>query len=268
MPSPKPEKKKVAQIKGSILNPALTSHYQCWFNPPNQVRRWVDERSKAGLGKSYDAEFISLMCCDASLPGSALATYDINDDFTGVTERHAYRRQYDDRADFTFYVDHDYSIIHFFENWMAYVANEEYAKESTGGIQTRPEESITKFGYYYRMHYPEDYRTDAIYINKFERDYIGKYLQYRFIQAYPISITSMPVSYESSSVLKCTVSFTYTRYVLKNQLSPSKSLNPSNTSAYANPQFGNNFGTDSTIPTPTQFLPGPLSARGGSVVDM
>jgi len=256
MPAPKPEKRKVAQIKNSILNPALTSHYQCWFNPPEKVTDWVKQRAEAGLGKEYNPEFISLMCCDASLPGSQLATYDINDDFTGVTERHAYRRQYDERADFTFYVDHDYSIIHFFENWIAFIVNEKYS------------EGIEKPEYYYRMNYPEDYRADAIYLHKFERDYGSKYLRYRFLQAYPINITSMPVSYESSSVLKCTVSFTYTRYVLKNEDAPSNQLNPSNTSAYANPQFGNNFGTDSTIPTPTQFLPGPLSARGGFVVDM
>lgn len=256
MPAPKPEKRKVAQIKNSILNPALTSHYQCWFTPPQKVTDWVKQRAAAGLGKEYNPEFISLMCCDASLPGSQLATYDINDNFTGVTERHAYRRQYDERADFTFYVDHDYSIIHFFENWIAFIVNEKYS------------EGIEKPEYYYRMNYPEDYRADAIYLHKFEKDYGSKYLRYRFLQAYPINITSMPVSYESSSVLKCTVAFSYTRYVLKNEDAPSNQLNPSNTSAYANPQFGNNFGTDSTIPTPTQFLPGPLSARGGFVVDM
>ena len=51
-------------------------------------------------------------------------------------------------------------------------------------------------------------------MNKFERDYEGRYLRYRFLQAYPISINSMPVSYDSSQLLKCTVSFTYTRYVV------------------------------------------------------
>ena len=30
---------------------------------------------------------------------------DINNDRTGVTEKHAYRRMFDDRIDFTFYVD-------------------------------------------------------------------------------------------------------------------------------------------------------------------
>jgi hypothetical protein len=32
------------------------------------------------------------------------------------------------------------------------------------------------------------------------------------VNSYPISITSMPVSYDASSLLKCTVSFSYIRY--------------------------------------------------------
>ena len=41
-------------------------------------------------------------------------------------------------------------------------------------------------------------------------------LTYKFINAYPIAISSMPLSYDSSSVLKCTVSFTYIRYLIEN----------------------------------------------------
>ena len=44
----------------------------------------------------------------ASLPGTSLATTELNNDHSGVTERHAYRRQYDTTSSFTFYVDHDY----------------------------------------------------------------------------------------------------------------------------------------------------------------
>jgi hypothetical protein len=59
---------------------------------------------------------------------------------------------------------------------------------------------------------------------------------YQFINAYPISINSMPVSYDASQLLKCTVSFTYSRYVitrprtlydnlLTNQISKSEKMN-------------------------------------------
>jgi hypothetical protein len=201
MVAPNPVKKSVSDLKSSLLRPALTSHFQCWFNPPNEVRTWVQQRASAGIGNGYDSEFISLSCSDATLPGSSLATHEINNDFTGVTERHVYRRQYDDRSDFTFYVDHDYNVIQFFENWMSYIVNEQVA----GGVDS------TNFSY--RVNFPDDYKS-TIYIKKFEKDYTGRVLQYRFINAYPISITSMPVSYESSQLLKCTVSFNYSRYVI------------------------------------------------------
>jgi hypothetical protein len=84
---------------------------------------------------------------------------------------------------------------------MQFIANEQDARNLTGR------------NFYHRVRYPEDYYTDELFINKFERDGDGQYLQYKFMQAYPISINSMPISYESSDLLKCTVSFTYTRYL-------------------------------------------------------
>jgi hypothetical protein len=201
MPAPSPSKKTVADLKASILNPALTSNFQCWFNPPDEVKKWVNQRSSAGIGNGYNDDLISLSCSEASLPGSSLATHEINNDFTGVTERHVYRRQYDDRADFTFYVDHDYNVLQFFENWMSYIVNEQFS------------DGIESPNFNYRVNFPDNYKT-TIFLKKFEKDYTGRVLQYRFLNAYPISINSMPVSYDSSQLLKCTVSFNYSRYII------------------------------------------------------
>jgi hypothetical protein len=189
-------------IKQKLLRPALTSHFQCWFNPPEAVRG-----SKAGQYYLNGGEFISLLCSEASLPGSSVITNEINDDHTGVTERLGYRRQYDDRVDFTFYVDHavqngSYNLIMFFEEWIRY---------AMGETNEKPEAS-----YHYRVNFPDGdtgYRTE-MFISKFERDFAGNYLNYTFVRAYPISIASMPVSYESSQLLKCTVSFTFNRYIV------------------------------------------------------
>ena len=50
---------------------------------------------------------------------------------------------------------------------------------------------------------------------KFERDYRpDRTLEYEFVKCFPLAITSMPLSYESSSLLKCSVSMTYIRYVV------------------------------------------------------
>ena len=233
MAVPTPKERSMSEIKSKLLNPALTSHFECTFNPPNIVRTWAGNREAAGAGALYNSDLLTIACCEASLPGSSLVTHEINNDFHGVTERHAYRRLYDDRMDFSFYVDHDYKIIQFFENWISYIVDEQISR----GIESP--------NYFYRMNYPDGdtgqigdgYRSPALYINKFERDYLGRFLQYRFFQAYPISISSMPVSYDSSNLLKCTVSFTYTIYLVTTETGMI-SREPKETSA---PQFNKEY---------------------------
>ena len=68
--------------------------------------------------------------------------------------------------------------------------------------------------YFYRVNFPAGttgYQT-IISISKFEKDYKQPPLEYRFLNAYPISIDSMPVSYEGVNTLKCTVNFNFSRY--------------------------------------------------------
>lgn len=200
-----------------MMRPATSSNFQCWFPPPIAVQNWLKEKSEA-IPFSFDSttqELISLNCVDASLPGSTFATMDITDDYTGVTEKIPHRRLYDDRVDFTFIVDNsidgtkganhiNYRVLLFFELWMQYIANEQYADNRL--------ESTNNF---YRMNYPAEYQAPYILINKFEKDFEGRALQYRFLQAYPTAINSIPVSYESTQVLQCTVAFSFTRYVIK-----------------------------------------------------
>jgi len=44
----------------------------------------------------------------------------------------------------------------------------------------------------------------------------GTCITYDFINSFPLAISSMPVSYDGSSLLKCTVSMSYIRYVVRN----------------------------------------------------
>ena len=62
------------------------------------------------------------------------------------------------------------------------------------------------------MNYPIDYKTDALYITKFEKDAKNS-MVYQFIGAFPIGIAASPISYDNSDTLKCTVSFSYMRYL-------------------------------------------------------
>ena len=203
MATPKPRVRNVADLKASILNPSLTSTYECHFNPPTSVRSWLNDRKNLNLGAGYDSilsDQITLSCREATLPGTSLATHTLDNDRTGVTERHAYRRQYSDVASFTFYVDNEYNLIHFFENWIAFIVNEGASDALDGN-------------YNYRVNFPNEYKTD-IFVKKFEKDYTGRNLDYRFINAYPISINEMPLSYDASAIMTCTVNFNFTRYLI------------------------------------------------------
>jgi hypothetical protein len=230
MVSPKPEK--LSDIKSKLLRPALTSHYICEFQPPTSG--FINFRVPNNTPQKR-IDRLSLACSEASLPGSSVATIDIDNDFPGVSEKHAYRRLYDDRADFTFYVDaEDYFVISFFEAWIGHIVNEQYG---SGGTK------IKKQNYSYRVRYPEKYYAKELSITKFERDYNAekiktkstKTLKYNFVNAYPTSISSMPLSYDTSGLLKCNVSFFYTRYWIEN-LGISNVSNP-NTNSTGNREF-------------------------------
>ncbi len=196
-------KKSMSQIKKNLLRPALTSHYGVTIGIPAVLRPMLSGSMRNGQ------EQLNLSCSEAVLPGSNLATMQINNNFTGVTERHAYRRVFDDRVNFTFYVNADnYLPIRFFEAWKSYIMNED---DISGNHLPK------NLNYNYRVRYPDEpgsgYTATGLTITKFERDYRGS-LTYEFIKSYPISISAMPVSYDTSGLLKCTVSMTYLRYVV------------------------------------------------------
>ena len=196
--------KSVTQIKNTLLSPSLTSHFEVEIPVPTNLR--------SILGSNQ--EQLNLQCSEASLPGSSLATSEINNSFHGVTERHAYRRIYDDRIDLTFYVDaKNYLPIKFFEDWISFITNEDKSAARSNS-------------YTYRVKYPDTYTVAGLEVTKFEKDYANA-MTYQFIKSYPLQITSMPVSYDGSDLLKCSVAMTYIRYVVDTRLrtEPSNILN-------------------------------------------
>ena len=194
----------IRDFKSRALNIAQTSLYQLTIVPPQ------------GAPFVPDMETIALLCTEASLPGSSLATHDVTNDFHGVSEKMAYRRIYDQEISLTFYVDREYNVVNFFEQWIEYIA---------GGSQT----DYRRENAFYRMNYPDSYRS-RLYISKFEKDHHSmrrsplpartaakRTLDYDFVSAFPLSITSMPVSYNQSDLLKCNVSFSFIRYVINDR---------------------------------------------------
>lgn len=270
MPTPRT----VAKIKSSLLRPALTSHYE--IEIPYQK---LQDGNPKGLNpteiwgskvNSNTIEDLRLSCCETSLPGSSLATLEINNDYTGVTERHAHRRIYDDRIDFTFYVNaENYFPIWFFETWIKYIAGEAITPDT----DMRGENVGAKNrNYFYRIRYPNTYIMDqGLKVIKFEKDYKSS-LTYEFIGAYPISITSMPISYESSNLLKCTVSMTYIRYVMPESNAPKDPKSVASTTPQEQANLNNyNFANNETFQNP-QFTVGGVpeltaNSSGNTVMD-
>lgn len=244
--APLPTNYNISQIRTNLFQPALTSNFEVYIPISSKQVLWEFIKAESGFPSDRELpELLLLSCSEASLPGSSLATHELNNDVTGVTQRYAYRRLYDDRVDFTFYVTADaksnYSQIKVFERWIQYIAGE---SNISSDILEEP----------YRAAWPDDYKI-TMYITKFERNtqtkpgfgkensvngsYVGPRLEYSFFNTYPISISSMPVSYDSSSLLKCTVSFTYDKYVAKKLAGKPGSANqPSQTPATGVPDVG------------------------------
>jgi len=204
------EKLSVSKIKSRLLNVAQSSLYRLTLSVPSAVRNELS----LGVG---DYDNISLMCCEANLPGSSLTTHEVNNDYHGVTEKMAYRRLYDETLSLAFYVDRDYKVIELLEGWMDYISGIDNKNQYKG-------EYIS-----YRMAYPKTYKNN-IYLTKFEKDQFTRdfsktrggsrttsrpILDYTFVSAWPLSLTAMPVSYEGSQALKCNVSFNFIRYVME-----------------------------------------------------
>lgn len=229
---------KMSELKQKLMRPAQTSVYMVSVQTNPGVNSFVQKR---GYSPSKHQEMINLACCETSLPGSSLATHEVNNDYHGSTEKMAYRRIYDDTIDLTFYVDFEYQVIKYFQGWINFIvgegdyfSSEEYKNPAT----------------FYRMKYPKQYKSD-IHLIKFEKD-VSKNsprptIQYQFIQAFPVNIVSIPVSYDASDLLKMTVSFAYTRYVITNGFSPY-----SDTTAVANPLLNSDSSSQSLFGTPAQ----------------
>ena len=236
MASIPPQRLTVDKIVKDLLEPATTSFYQVSISDPKQLneggesfgnyllKQGVLTSNARGLDPAR-REKLQLFCSETTLPGSALLTSSLDNDFTGVSEKYAHRRQFDEEISLTFYCDaKEYLPIRYFESWMSYMTND-----------TKDNHNDT---FYYRMKFPKKYKG-GLEITKFEKNLMSadpprgrtRPLTYTFIDAFPKAISAMPVTYDASDLLKCTVSFSYTRYSSK----------PANNNA-GDPSFAYNAG--------------------------
>ena len=204
----------VSKIKANLLNVAQSSLYKMTIPIPTAVR------STLNLNDG-DYENINLLCSEATLPGSSLTTHEVNNDYHGMTEKMAYRRLYDETVGLTFYVDRNYKVIEMIEGWMDYITGVDNKRTYKNPYVS------------YRMAYPSSYKEN-MFLTKFEKDQFTRdfsetrggsrttsrtVLDYTFVNAFPLSLTAIPVSYDGSEVLKCSASFNFIRYVMEKKKS-------------------------------------------------
>ena len=195
MPAPRP--RRISEFLPRMQNVAQSSHYLVKFAlPVSGVRSYLRRK---GINDRFIAEDAGLLVSDAVLPGSAMASVNVAGDFQGVIERFAHTRNFT-QINFEFYVDNDYTSLKFIEHWMEYI---------TGG---NTDSDPSRDNYHFKLHYPSEYKSNETRIVKFERDY-NRFLEYKFIGLFPISLNSTRVSYQGSSVLKANVTFSFDRYI-------------------------------------------------------
>ena len=200
----KPRPRRISDFKPTLTNLAQTSHYEVRFG--RAVGGLGSYLRKRGVDKRFIAGEMGLLCNQATLPGSSLATANITGAYTGITEKFAHSRIYVP-INLTFYVDKEYKVIKFLEHWMEYTAGGTHAPGGRIGPVTQ-----SKSNYYVRMQYPDDYRMEETKIMKFERDYSNN-LEYTFFNLFPQNLSAVQVGYDASKILTASCAFEYTRYV-------------------------------------------------------
>ena len=192
-----------------MQNVAQTSQFLVKFALPYSTRSGLRSYlRRKGVNDRFVVEDAGLLCSDAVLPGSALASVDTRGDYQGVIERFAHTRNFT-QITLEFYVDNEYKSMKFLEHWMEFI---------TGAISDPADDT-----YFYQLHYPSEYKSNDTRIVKFERNY-KQFLEYRFIGLFPLSLNSTRVSYQGSQVLKASCNFSFDRYVCGESTSLARDL--------------------------------------------
>lgn len=210
-----------------LSSPATSNHYKVNLNlakvtSGHNMDRLSEWLTSAGVFGADEPQRFDFLCSETMLPGTSVETFTELGSRQGLEEFFPTRKIYNDLS-MTFYVSSDYRILKLFQEWMNFI-NPLYdpsigklKSASPGGYP-----SLRDIQSFHRHRYPIEYRRE-ISVTKFERDIgnlngrnfgPGNKLMYVFVNAFPININSVALSYDEAQVLKVTVDFKYDRYTL------------------------------------------------------
>tara|TARA_A100001388_G_scaffold113701_1_gene83664 strand:+ start:366 stop:1199 length:834 start_codon:yes stop_codon:yes gene_type:complete len=205
VPAPRP--RRISDIMPKIQNVSLSSNFLVKFVLPRGECRSFLRRK--GINDRFISDNVGLLCSDAVLPGSAMASLNTAGDFQGMVEKFAHTRNFT-QVNFDFMVDNQYKSLKFLEHWMEFISGRSNGDPSSDT-------------YFFKMAYPTEYKSNDTRIVKFERNH-SQFLEYRFIGLFPLSLNSTRVSYQNSQVLKATATFSFDRYVCGESSSLARAL--------------------------------------------
>jgi hypothetical protein len=214
--------------------------------PNNDLNAWLKSCGVFGGNANDETLKYELLCHQAQLPGTQFELATEKGGYQGITETFARSRQFTQFA-VSFYVDTDYNVLRLFEEWMNYINPLTTQEGPTitgdpGGSLLRG--SAGDRNGFLRMRYPDSYKK-TIAITKFERNagfqanstmtessagsdlfrQESKSISYQFINAFPIQVGAVNMSYGGTELLKVDVVFNYDRYItIKND--PGEQFNP------------------------------------------
>ena len=200
--SRRPKYYPINTIRSRFQTVALDNKYQVFMEPNLNV---YNAAARVGISRRFIDEDLGLYVTDAVLPGSSFADVEVSGDRQGITERMPFKRIYDD-VTLTFMVDKDYKVMKYFEAWTQLI------NPLHGDTDGKANNQVMT------LNYPKDYKC-TMSVVKFNRDFFhrgGGYVYYCFVRSWPLSISSVPVNYDSGSILKLNVTFRYERYVMEN----------------------------------------------------
>lgn len=202
----------------NIASPALSNTYKVSLKLANSGKEksaganldaWL---TSAGVFQKTTPQRYDFLCAEAMIPGTTFSTYQEVGSRQGILESFPMRREYTDMA-MSFYVSSDYQVLRLFQEWINFTNPVYYGDKGTpkSGQPAGYGDSKTNNSYH-RFRYPAYYKRE-ISIIKFERD-IKQSIEYTFVNAFPVTLKSIPLSYQGAQILQVGVEFKYDRYYI------------------------------------------------------
>lgn len=244
-------------FQSNLGNPSLSNTYKVSLmlasatagSAGSNLDTWL---TSAGVFDNYTPDRFDFLCAETMLPGTRLDIYQELGSRQGILEAFPKRREYTDMA-MSFYVSSDYQILRLFQEWINFInpvhtAGGTPIKGSPGGYPNTADMNA-----FHRFRYPVYYKRD-IAVTKFEKN-LDESITYVFVGAFPISLNSIPLSYDTAQVMQCQVEFKYDRYFIAQQNKPQES--------YLAGDFSSIGAVTRSAGRPAELISGGLPASSG-----